>query len=59
MFLRVAYPSRGVGKWLSDAAVQLDYGAVLGGAVFVGFIVVVGNLIVDILYAVVDPRIRY
>ncbi len=49
----------GVGKWLADAAVQLDYAAVLGGAVFVGVIVVVGNLIVDILYAVVDPRIRY
>ena len=49
----------GVGKWLADAAVQLDYAAVLGGAVFVGVLVVVGNLIVDILYAVVDPRIRY
>lgn len=49
----------GVGKWLSDAAVQLDYAAILGGAVFVGLLVVVGNLIVDILYAVVDPRIRY
>lgn len=49
----------GVGKWLSDAAVQLDYAAVLGGAVFVGFLVVLGNLVVDILYAVVDPRIRY
>ena len=49
----------GIGKWLSDAAVQLDYVAVLGGAVFVGFLVVVGNLVVDILYAVVDPRIRY
>ena len=49
----------GVGKWLADAAVQLDYAAVLGGAVFIGVIVVIGNLIVDILYAVVDPRIRY
>ena len=49
----------GVGKWLADAAVQLDYAAVLGGAVFVGVIVVLGNLLVDILYAVVDPRIRY
>ena len=49
----------GIGKWLADAAVQLDYAAVLGGAVFVGIIVVLGNLIVDILYAVVDPRIRY
>ena len=49
----------GVGKWLADAAVQLDYAAVLGGAVFLGIIVVIGNLIVDVLYAVVDPRIRY
>ena len=49
----------GVGKWLADAAVQLDYAAVLGGAVFVGFLVVLANLVVDILYAVVDPRIRY
>jgi peptide/nickel transport system permease protein len=49
----------GIGKWLSDAAVQLDYAAILGGAVFVGLLVVVGNLVVDILYAVVDPRIRY
>ncbi len=49
----------GVGKWLADAAVQLDYAAVLGGAVFVGFLVVLANLVVDVLYAVVDPRIRY
>lgn len=49
----------GVGKWLSDAALNLDYAAVLGGAIFVGALVVIGNLIVDILYAVVDPRIRY
>jgi ABC-type dipeptide/oligopeptide/nickel transport system permease component len=49
----------GVGKWLADAAVQLDYAAVLGGAVFVGLLVVLANLVVDVLYAVVDPRIRY
>ena len=52
-----AYP--GLGKWLADAAVQLDTAAVLAGAVFTGLLVVVANLLADILYAVVDPRIRY
>ncbi len=59
VIVEVIFALPGVGKWLADAAVQLDYAAVLGGAVFVGVIVVLGNLIVDILYAVVDPRIRY
>ncbi|HEX7022810.1 MAG TPA: ABC transporter permease [Trueperaceae bacterium] len=52
-----AYP--GIGRWLADAAVQLDYAAVMGGAVFVSALVVIGNLIVDVLYGVIDPRIRY
>ncbi len=59
VIVEVIFALPGVGKWLADAAIQLDYAAVLGGAVFVGAIVVVGNLIVDVLYAVVDPRIRY
>lgn len=52
-----AYP--GLGKWLSDAALQLDTATVLAGAVFTGMLVVVANLLADVLYAVVDPRIRY
>src|SRR6266702_5922092 len=37
----------------------MDLGLLLGGAVLAEFIVVIANLIVDILYAVVDPRVRY
>lgn len=59
VIIEVIFALPGIGKWLADAAVQLDYAAVLGGAVFVGMLVVIGNLVVDILYAVVDPRIRY
>lgn len=51
------YP--GLGSWGANAATQLDYASILGFAVFTAFVVVVANLIVDILYAVVDPRIRY
>jgi len=59
VIVEVIFALPGIGKWLADAALQLDYAAVLGGAVFVGLLVVVGNLVVDVLYAVVDPRIRY
>ena len=51
------YP--GLGSWGANAASQLDYASILGFAVFTAFVVVVANLLVDILYAVIDPRIRY
>jgi len=50
------YP--GIGQAAADAAAQLDVITVLGFALFNGFILIVSNLVVDILYAVVDPRIR-
>ncbi len=51
------YP--GIGIWAARAAVQLDVPAVLGFALVTGAIVVLANLIADVMYAVVDPRIRY
>ncbi len=51
------YP--GLGQWAAASAVNLDYASVLGFAVFTAMMVVLANLLVDILYGVVDPRIRY
>lgn len=51
------YP--GLGQWAAAAAVNLDYASVLGFAVFTAMMVVLANLLVDILYGIVDPRIRY
>ena len=50
------YP--GIGFAAANAAQQLDVVTVLGLAIFNGFILIVANLVVDILYAVVDPRVR-
>jgi peptide/nickel transport system permease protein len=50
------YP--GIGKAAAEAAQQLDVITVLGFALFNGFILIIANLVVDILYAVVDPRVR-
>jgi len=49
---------KGLGYWAAHAATQLDIPAVLGFALFAGIIFVLANLIVDILYAYIDPRIR-
>jgi peptide/nickel transport system permease protein len=49
---------KGVGYFAAHAAVQLDIPAVLGFALFAGILFIIANLIVDILYAYIDPRIR-
>ena len=50
------YP--GIGQAAANAAAQLDVVTVLGFAIFNGLILIVANLVVDVLYAVVDPRVR-
>jgi dipeptide transport system permease protein len=50
------YP--GIGRWGVGASQQLDIPAVTGFALIFAGILVVGNLCADVLYAVVDPRIR-
>jgi len=49
----------GVGRRFVDAVFQRDYGVIMGTTLFYAAIVAVANLVVDVLYAVVDPRIRY
>ncbi|MGB9854106.1 MAG: ABC transporter permease [Candidatus Bathyarchaeales archaeon] len=49
---------KGVGYFAAHAATQIDIPAVLGFALLTGIIFVIANLIVDLLYAYIDPRIR-
>ncbi len=48
----------GLGKHFVNAVNTLDYPLIMGLTIFYGTFLVVMNLIVDILYGVVDPRIR-
>lgn len=50
---------RGLGLWFATAAVQVDIPAVIGYGLIVAIIIVIANLFVDVIYAIVDPRIRY
>jgi peptide/nickel transport system permease protein len=47
----------GVGKWLYDGVVKRDYMVIQGGTLLVATIFVIINLIVDVLYAIINPRI--
>lgn len=48
----------GIGRFSATAATQLDYFSIIGFALFFTLILVIGNLIIDISYALIDPRIR-
>jgi peptide/nickel transport system permease protein len=52
------YGINGIGLFAANSALSLDIAAVLGFTLFAGIIFVVSNLIVDIMYAYLDPRIR-
>ncbi|MBU1050422.1 ABC transporter permease [Candidatus Bipolaricaulota bacterium] len=49
---------RGLGAFAASAAVQLDMPSILGFSLFNGVLLVVTNLVVDIMYAFFDPRVR-
>jgi peptide/nickel transport system permease protein len=48
----------GLGKLSIDAVFQKDLPIVLGVTLFAAFFIVVANFLVDLLYAVIDPRVR-
>ncbi len=49
----------GLGLYSVEGIVSLDYSAIMGSALLLTVIYVIVNLAVDVLYAVLDPRIRY
>ncbi|QFU15282.1 ABC transporter permease subunit [Microvirga thermotolerans] len=49
----------GVGKWLIDAIFRRDYPVLQGGALLLGIVVMSVNLIVDLAYGLINPRIRH
>jgi peptide/nickel transport system permease protein len=48
----------GIGRWGARAALTLDTAGILGFALLVGVVYILSNLVVDISYAYLDPRIR-
>ena len=49
----------GVGRYFVQSALNRDYTLVMGTVVLIAVFIIVFNLLVDLLYAVLDPRVRY
>lgn len=49
----------GIGKWMVDSIFRRDYPSVQGGLLLIALIVMIVNLIVDLLYGLINPRIRH
>lgn len=49
----------GVGRYFVDAALNRDYTVVMGAVVVLAVFTILFNLIVDIVYTIIDPRVRY
>ena len=49
----------GIGRLMYDAIIELDYPVLMGGFIIVSLVVVLANLVTDIIYTILDPRIRY
>jgi len=59
VFIETVFGWPGMGKTIVDAIGLRDYPLVMGTSLMFAVMVVIGNLVADVLYAVVDPRIRY
>ncbi len=49
----------GVGKWLVESIGRRDYPALQGGIMLISTVVILVNLVVDLLYGLINPRIRH
>ena len=49
----------GIGKWMVESISRRDYPVVQGGLLLIAVIVMVVNLLVDLLYGLINPRIRH
>jgi dipeptide transport system permease protein len=49
----------GIGKWMVDSVFRRDYPVIQGGLLIIAGIIMLVNLIVDLLYGLINPRIRH
>jgi peptide/nickel transport system permease protein len=59
LIVEVVFGWPGIGRFTYERALAFDYTTVMGLTTFAAALVVVGNLVADVLYVILDPRIRY
>lgn len=59
VIIDVFFSTGGVGQFFVNSAFNRDYSVIMGITILVGALTIIFNLVVDILYAWIDPKIRY
>ena len=55
----VFFATGGIGQFFVNSALNRDYPVIMGITILTGALTILFNLVVDLLYAWIDPRIRY
>lgn len=58
MVVETVFGVPGVGKYIVDSITQRNYPSILGGALIIAMVLVVINLLVDIAFVIIDPRLK-
>ena len=58
LIIETVFGIPGVGKYISDAIIARNYPSVLGGVLLLAFLFTIVNLIVDISFLIIDPRLK-
>ena len=58
MVLETVFSVPGVGKYITDSITQRNYPSVLGGALIIAIVLVIVNLLVDVSFVLIDPRLK-
>lgn len=58
LLIETVFAWPGIGRLGYEAVTQRDYPVILGLLIFTGTLTIVGNLLADITYALVDPRVK-
>jgi ABC-type dipeptide/oligopeptide/nickel transport system permease component len=59
VIIETVFNYRGMGTFIVDAAQGLDFPAILGFSLVIGIVVILINLLIDVLYVVLDPTISF
>ena len=59
VIIEVIFGFPGLGRWITDSIIDRDYPLLQAAVMFLAIIVLLTNLVIDILYAWLNPRIRY
>ena len=58
VFVEYIFAWNGLGKEIVDALNNMDLPVVMGSVIFISLIFVIINILVDLIYAWIDPRVR-